>query len=350
MKNVIIVGGIPSPIGGVTSYISRLLTAFPEFFSELADLYPHKDKVYFDPSLEVKHNQFNGVGFKFFLFLLKSNQSIVHFNFSTIRSLMFFLLLPKKNKQKWLLTLHNGDPIGRFEHKFLGGLYNQCFIIALRKFDRIVCLNSNQESIYRRLKVNDDNLFFMDSFVPYTLIEESPESISIKDIFNHVEFEKTIIMNGYCKSFYNFHYAIEYVLSRDDSVLIIALYGDSDENYEKEVRQLIGGSNRVKILYNLEQAEFISLLSQCNVYLRANSIDSFGIAVADAVCLGLKVVASDVCERFSGAILYKHDSKEELFNELDSICLNCSKSVNFEKEDYLDLLLERYSALYEFND
>jgi hypothetical protein len=354
-KKVIVVGGVPSPIGGVTSYISRLVLAFPTLFETLLDLYEHKDKVFLDSSLGVNHEVFNGIRITFLSYLLKKNNYIIHFNFSTLKALIFLFLLPKRSLQKWVLTLHNGNPARNFNNSWSAVIYKKIFKVTLKKFDKIVYLNDKQYELYLILGVDMHKLVDLDSFVPFSEIKQCSKPLLINDLFPKVDFEHSIIMNGYCKEFYNFHHGIEYVLSRKNSVLIIALYGDTDDSYERDLINLIGSSNRVKVMRNLNQAEFNRLLAQCSIYLRANSIDSFGIAVADAVCLGLKVIASDICSRFDGAITYKTGNRKELFKLLDDINSDDINSDDsgfspFVKEDYLKVLFDKYTELYDFTD
>ncbi|MDB4001173.1 glycosyltransferase [Oceanospirillaceae bacterium] len=352
LKKVIIVGGIPSPIGGVTSYIYRLLLAFPNNYFSLIDLYPHRSKVYLDSSLNIKHEIFNGIRLSFIIYLFRKVDYVIHFNFSTFGAVPFFLLMPKRNLQKWILILHNGDPIKNLDRSCFYFIYKKIFECALKKFDRIVYLNDKQYKVYISFGVDEKKLISMDSFVPLSENEDLSVPISIDDLFIDVDFGSSIIMNGYCKSFYNFHHGVEYVLERNHSVLIIALYGDEDEAYKSELMDLIGKSDRVKIVENLDQNKFNNLMAQADIYLRANSIDSFGIAVADAVCLGIKVVASDVCKRFDGAILYNVNDRNELFGVLDDIyLLDVSKiNISFNKANYLNDLAIKYSLLYEFDD
>ena len=43
-KETIIIGGIPNPIGGVTTFLSRLIKAYSQYVVMLLDLYPSEDK------------------------------------------------------------------------------------------------------------------------------------------------------------------------------------------------------------------------------------------------------------------------------------------------------------------
>jgi hypothetical protein len=47
-------------------------------------------------------------------------------------------------------------------------------------------------------------------------------------------------------------------------------------------------------------------------------MDSYGIAVADAINYGAIVIASDVCERYHGCRTYSHTKKCDFFAALDS--------------------------------
>jgi len=83
---------------------------------------------------------------------------------------------------------------------------------------------------------------------------------------------------------------------------------------------------------------FNQCLAQSDCLLRLNSVDSFGIAVADAITLDVPVVASDVCERFPGAVIvsdFDYDTIDLAIEQ--ALATKQSKKLAVSKRFYFDL-------------
>jgi len=338
MKKVIIIGGIPSPIGGVTSYIYRLITTFPVFFSNIYDLYPHKDKFH---SSFVPLHVFKGYwDYKFLQSIISKKDITFHFNFSTTKSLLLFLFLYKRQSTVWILTLHNGDLNSDF--------IPQCVInFLLNKFDKVVALSKLQQQYYKSSANIKFQIVNMDPFVPCDYDTDLQIPVEYNK-FKNVNVNKSIIlMNGYCKPFYKFEDGIEFVMKNINYCLVIVLYGDRDPMYRALLENRAACSNNILFLEGVEQSVFFKLLKDIDIYLRANTVDSFGIAVADAVCLGKKVLASDICERFHGAQVFKTFDKKDMFRKLESLSINVEPVSKSRHKKILEQQFLKYMSLYK---
>jgi len=92
---ITIIGGFPKPIGGVTTFVSRL--AARNVVSEVIDLYPSRQK-YLPTSYRGKTHFVRGpLMFLFYYWgrLFHWSGRLLHFNFSRSWSILIFLLLPK---------------------------------------------------------------------------------------------------------------------------------------------------------------------------------------------------------------------------------------------------------------
>jgi len=346
MKTVTIVGGVPAPVGGVTSYISRLINYFPEYFYQVLDLYPYVKKEVISNTLNIDHKIFKGLlSIGCIYELMKIKNGIVHFNFSTAKALFPLILIWKRSNVKWVLTLHNGKPDSNINQILPGFLLKYCFKYSLTKFDRISSLNDYQSNFYNKYDVYSECVIDMDTFVPYIKAISGDLPMSFVEFRKKHQRESIILMNGYGKRFYNFHLGVEFVNTNSDYLLVIVIYGDIDDVYYQELMYLIGDNDRVLIIEGIEQSIFLNLLGNVHIYLRANSIDSFGIAVADAVCMGKTAIASDVCKRFPGCYLYVDGEKEQLFNLLETKHL-VNEEIDFNQEYYFKQLKNVYEKLY----
>ncbi|MGI6407465.1 MAG: glycosyltransferase [Thiopseudomonas sp.] len=304
MKKIFVVGGIPNPIGGVTSFISRL--ADRNMVDCVIDIYPgsikrvpdnYKGQVFFKKGVFFFYISYL---FGFFGFYNR----VFHFNFSRPKSLFLFLLMPKY-KNKFHLTLHHGDL--RFND--LSFVEKIIYRLSLRKFDCLYSLSDIQRCFYISMGVNENRINLTSSYVP-------PVKSSNKNITNFKgspvdEFvfgkELVFVSSGYPSDFYNHDWCIEVLKEYPEAKLIVFLYGSGNKNdyYESLI-----DSDDLKVIWDASQEYFNFILSKCDVYLRPSSKDSFGIAVADAINFGLVALASDVCKRYPGAYLFENNNYE----------------------------------------
>ena len=260
-RRVLVVGALPNPIGGVTSFIYRL--ASENYINKIADL--QSSNVKFIPkSFKGQVLYFKGVLEFIVSYLLssrlKKDVTDVHFNFSTTRSLLIFGLIPFKGNRTFHLTLHHGILKSHFP------------------------------------------LFF--------------EKVLLSRVVDEfLTGEKLVICSGYCTKLYNHDWVIKLINEvATDSQLLVFLYGNIDDEYLMTLKYYSKFSKRVKLIFNASQDSFNFYLSKAALYIRPTEIDSFGIAVADAVNFGVKVLASDVCKRYPGAYLFTPSNYDSLVN------------------------------------
>jgi hypothetical protein len=67
-------------------------------------------------------------------------------------------------------------------------------------------------------------------------------------------------------------------------------------------------NNVLKISRDKSKSEFLAVLAKARMFARPNNVDSFGVSVLDALQVGTPVVASDVCERPIGAVVFQTDN------------------------------------------
>lgn len=288
VKNIVVVGGLPHPIGGVTTFISRLVKS-ERSVSVLFDLYPSAHKEL--PAEYCGNYIYSGFKIitvlKLFLYAAIKKNLNVHFNFSTPRSLMLLRWLPKK-KSKWALTLHHGN---------LGKMQPWMARVLSRKVDVFLPLNSTQQQWYSSVGVQ--KIVSSSSYLP------AGEPLRNRDLQAEIikyrnEYDRIIICSGYPTDIYNHEVAYELMALRSKDLLICCLYGPG--GLRDKLIKLSDGKNII-VKDSLDENGFNFLLKNSDLYLRLNSEDSFGIAVADAVNFGVRVIATNVCARYPGAII-----------------------------------------------
>lgn len=288
---IAIVGGIPHPIGGVTTFIRRVIRCSPNV-SVLFDLYPSVKKniptEFFGNYICNKRKLLTILSlFKFCLF---GRDDVIHFNFSTPKSLLLLLFLPKKDSI-WLLTLHHGEL--KFDrHKFIKKL-------ALKKINFALSLNLKQRTWYETCLASKqiiDSTSYVQPSKPLPDLKFIERTKKIRDAG-----EKILICSGYPNDIYNLVMIVKMMAIRPNDVLVCCLYGVGP--LLSEIRQLAKNLNNVYLFESLSEDEFNYLLYSSDLYLRINTLDSFGISVADAVHMGIGCISTNVCPRYPGTWL-----------------------------------------------
>ncbi|AQZ80181.1 hypothetical protein MWMV7_MWMV7_02787 [Acinetobacter calcoaceticus] len=303
-KETIIIGGIPNPIGGVTTFLSRLIKAYSQYVVMLLDLYPSEDKRIpknFSGHYKLAKNKIIAI-FLVFLAQLKYRNKNFFFNFSSGNSLVFFVFLPKINNE-WSLMLHHGHLTSRLPKILLKFILN--------KFDTIYTLSARQADFYKSINPQY-SLISESSYVPASFIDiDESEKLPLKIVTDSKL--KVVVGSGFPRALYQHHLLIDLINRNQNAYLFLFLYGEGELKH-----QLLNLNHpRIKVFIDKEEDIFNYYLSNADLYVRPTLEDSFGIACADAIEFGVPVIASDVCKRYSGVQVY--NTEEFLFLKSRSV-------------------------------
>ncbi len=318
-------GAIPHPIGGVSSYLHRLCQKVE--VDVFLDLYPSDSKSC--EGLKIKDYRvspfkgtFKYVWLAYQLLILRVH--LVVYNFSTFKALLPMLLFPKF-AERYHCVLHNGTPFSH-THK------NSSTVVKLlrNKVDCCFSLNDTQRDFYR-----SNNIKYRDykSYVPVIC----PSN----DNFDN----NRVILSGYPTDIYNFSWIEKIAPNYKRLQFDIYLYG---EGYEKQAASLAEKLNKicnVRVYRNTPPDEFFQKLTNAAYYIRLNSVDSFGIVVADSVNLGLKVLASDCCERYPGTYLFDTGSYGSFADAFQALI--CGELLQLRTQKSIYDYLKGYSKVIE---
>jgi len=301
--SVIVVGGIPEPVGGVTNYIYRLARSEKEKIKAVFDLYPAGIKKDIYPVRHIETARFPLLSL--FRYLLRAKDDI-YFNFSGVLGLLVLLFLPKRRGVRWFLTLHNGAIKARLDKSRV----IRCLAaLGARRVNQIGYLSPSQRQAYESLGVKEERLLKMTSFIPTNLADIEPIDI---DHFPEInEFLKAeisyFVISGYPTKIYQ-HLEVlkvfEELWKAGYSIKLVAFwYGDDSDGILETLKERFSENENAHFYWGADADKFLSVLSKSSGYIRMNTVDSFGVAVAEAVTLGVPVIATNVCSRYGGANL-----------------------------------------------
>lgn len=343
VAEVALVGSLPNPIGGVSTYILRCLNCFENYFyDEVIDPYASEYKV----NIPITHHVTKYKGILKWLWLSymvsTSKSRVIHFNFSSARSLIIALISFKGSK-KWVVTLHNGNL--NVKSRF----YRLVIQFAVSRMDNVLYISDKQKFFYQSLlgKKTVDKLINLDSYLPppLTYIDTKlPTDFSVfSSKFNHLG-----LANGYAKNIYCFDFLIKFAKENPDIGIILVVYGDS---FDLETSELLAYAaeelKNVLIMSSVNPDVFLAMLNTVDIYLRPNYVDSFGIACADAILFGKKVVASDVCNRFQGCTLFEAGNYRDFEKKVKNAFYSNSPLISsINKCDLIETKKAIYSHIY----
>lgn len=310
-QKVLLVGGIPRPVGGVTQHVWRLAAQLGGTRTQVLDLYPGAGK-YPLPDVPIRtapnHSLLRSCWF--LRQLWETAAPTIHFHFSTVRriSLLDVVLKTVSRGRRHVLTLHHGELMLGWRE--LTPRQQRAFVRSLNAFDQIVTLSHQQTEFYESIgRIPSELLLPATSYVPLTdsllkSLECSRDPLaSIPQLGTET---RILVASGYPEDIYQHElclHALDELKSSFPSHLVLCLYGSPrSQSYLKQLLKQCE-RNDVTVLWDLDFAEFMSILRRASLYLRPTLVDSFGLAVADAINAGVPAVASDVCQRYPGAFL-----------------------------------------------
>jgi hypothetical protein len=303
LNNFYFVGRLPArgEVGGVTTFTYNFATKFlrdkPNF--HLIDLYdsPGKDIPTGVDCIFLK-GRFSFVLIKLFVFQLK-HKGVYFFNFSSVLSVVYFLLVPKRKLSKWIVVFHNGDQASKYIN--LNWFLKYFIKKGLSKFDRIGYLSSKQKD------------FFDDRFSP-PLYHVSPYVVTGKNYFlkKCVQSKSKILVSGFPKKIYRILEILNVLQDLRkmgfEVDVVVCIYGKGDDTFINKIKHFVNENQSwVQIYSHLSADQFKGIMEVCDLYLRMNAVDSFGLVCAEAIDMGLDVIATNVCERYPGVNLIDVD-------------------------------------------
>ena len=360
---VLIVGPLPPPIGGVSSHIAGLanLLVSNSLNCTVIDSYPAKgDKIKIEG---ITHTTCGGHFryLKVISVLCRTNKrknEVIHFHFSSIigKILPLSLLLPKF-KRKFFLTVHHGNQTQIFNES--NWLLKLLAKLVLGRMDMVFALSQAQLEFFLSIGIPQKKILLWR--VPALLPIVSNEELLPKSIHNLHPVENggplsILLTSGYSNEHYQFEDCLK-LLNKASALfpccLIVCFYGISqNKKYEEQLRNKLSQYSNVFIVEALPPSGFHALLSRASIYLRPSKVDSYGLAITEALNLDIPCVASDICERDDRCITYPLGDYEKFEQKSLNILtlgrqLKYRQSIEALQTDGLKVIIDCYKSMFE---
>lgn len=317
MKNqILIIGKIPPPTGGVTIHVSRIIEKLK------------KDNVNY-VFIDLKYKNLLSIFFK----ILKYKNVHLHSNSTFFQ--FYFILLTKILNKNSILTIH--AEIGQHNLQ----LKNQLESISIKYAKFPILLNIKS---YNIAKIINENTILDSAYIsPSEIINLPIELLKKINKFKEI-YKKIFCTNAYNRVFdknENELYGIDeliQIFKQNDYLLIICDPSGSYKNYYK--------NNEFKNVYFINyNIHFVSLLHHVDGFIRNTTSDGDSISIHESLQLNKPVFCTNVVDRPNNVILYKN-ALLELPNLLD---LN----INSDSNNYIlkeNKIFDLYKKLIQEND
>lgn len=335
-RKVVLIGTLPPPIGGVTLHVSRLAVLLESscLDVEFVDFRPRTKS----GGLSIR---------RYFMAWCKatwaSRSSLVHYHLNNWMEIVFLLVIGLCTRSRLITTVHSLRP------EQLSILQRISLFIVTKSSTRFVAPSMTVKRSLMDLHVEQDRITVIDTFLPPSeseLQEELPT-----EVMRFVNRQNSIVVANAFKLYldrdgidvYGLDMCIE--ACRDISgvsfVFCTPVIGDQTY-YQRCLRKIEKYGIDDRFLIVEKRLSLVSLLRYASVFVRPTSTDSFGISVAEAISCGVPAIASDVCERADGAILFQSRNMAEFKSRIVASISESKEPINRIPIDYV----QRYVDLY----
>jgi glycosyltransferase involved in cell wall biosynthesis len=304
-EDVLLVGSYPPPFGGCSVHMARLHHALARDRSvSVVDMYgaPRLD----DAAGILRLGSPRALRVPRTIAALRRLRSpIVHFHASSMDAFLLIahpMLSLLGRDSRSIVTIHGGAFVDRF--KAGPGWRRGLLRGVLRRFDRVVAVNGEQEQFMAQLGVAPDRMRVIPAFLP-PVAEHSGRVQAALASLAHCE--RTLVTSGSGLAYYGFHVVLEglRILRRNGRRLglVICLYHTVDDAYIASLRAEYGDVD-FTIVRDFAPPEFAALLAAAGGYVRATDRDGDAVAVREAMYFGVPVFASHCAPRPAGVIVF----------------------------------------------
>lgn len=313
-KRILLVGGFPPPLGGVSVYASRLYHLLKK---------RGYNARYFNLSKKEYFRYQSCISLLIYLFFLQFD--IVHLLSLDLKLFRLIFFVKKIKNISIYITDHNPRA---FEINSIADIefYKKC----LTHVDYLVVVADHILHEYKKnTKDLPRNILIKNAFLPPPLEDETRilETYN-KSVLSFIEHHKPVIVANafqieFCKNIdlYGLDMCIEVtsLLKKEypDIGFIFAL-----ANEDKNSNYVILMKNRIKELgiennfyFMTGQKDLWPIFKMADLMVRPTYTDGYGISIDEALYFGCPAIASDVCKRAEGTIYFKNRDITDLYDK-----------------------------------
>lgn len=358
---IILIGLYPPPYGGISVHVKRL---YKKLIKVGIDT-----KIYSLNNVRTEDKNINYFSLKkhfFKLFFLKKD-TIIHFHGSSYKARILLAMIAYIFRKKVIMTVH-GVSLEE-EYNNLNRIGKRIYKFFLNKISYLIVVNPQIKEWCIQNNILKEKIEVIPSYINPSIDKQDYKKID-EQVWSFIEErreEKNLLItaNGNVRFYnnedlYGLDLLIELVKSLREKKyrvsLIFALLG-YEEHSNKERIYFEKLLNKIKeyslekfiYFYKVKNTEYYPILEKCDIFIRPTNTDGYGISVVEALYLKKISIASDVCIRADGTILFKNRNIKELLFQVENIIKNYKierkKLNNIEIKEYFEEILKIYKVL-----
>ncbi|MCT8975973.1 glycosyltransferase family 4 protein [Clostridium sp. CX1] len=352
--NIAIIGNYPPPIGGVSVHIERLAKNLKE---------KNVDYIVYDISKKKKYTDLNVIYIKslkmwIIKYLFSFNNSIVHCHEKNWYLLFILCIITKLHKAKLILTLHSF----RENVKEFNFIKRKIFNFCIRNIDCFIAVGENEKNKIIKYGGSSSKIEVIPPYINPRYSNEDDKKIPqyVWEFINNKDI--CILANAFKISFYKNEdlYGLDMCVElckklkdnyKSKSVGIIFCLPDIGhyQYYNKIKNEIVRLDLNDDFLIVNENIPMYPITRRCHIFIRPTNTDSYGLSIAEAIHYNIPSIASDVCKRPRGTILFQNRNIEDLYLKVLNVLEDYNKAKeivsNIKIYDNLEELLNLYNSL-----
>ena len=329
MNNLLIIGALPPPVGGITIHLERFKEYLKNSSTWNVNILDLRKRILYNSEIEEKS-----------LFKILScyfNANIIHIHMDNNLKLLIVLL--SRILFKKVIYTHHKSTVQNKLVLFLTNLFSNHTILVNDKTIEKKYFFKNKTSI-------------IPAFIPPQKIEKIENKL-IESFISNYSYKIASYCFGYHpyngNDLYGFDLIIDSFLllienNQINNTLLVLINPSNDEvNYEKLYADKDLGSN--KILLIKEKVDFCSLINEVDLTIRATRIDGDSLSVRESLFFNTPVIASDATFRPEGTVIYQNGNAKDLSSKIFDLYKNKELNYNYKNIDYAQMVLNIYDDL-----
>lgn len=336
---LIILGTKPPPLGGVTVHILRLTEMLERnnISFKFFDLRPKK---------KLKLNIWRYLKNFLSIFICEKKENI-HYQLNNWMEAAFLSILCRMFNKKLVYTVHSFT----LNIKSVGFFKKIAIHISKKNVDLFIAPSETIKQLLIENAFSKEKITVLDTFLPpsekelnQTVPSEVLRFVSTGDKIILAN-ASTLYLNKNGIDVYGLDMCIQACSKIQDVKFLYCIPMIGDQKYYQkclaEIKRL-GIKNRFKIYNN--EVSLVSVFPYCDLFVRPTVSDSFGISVAEALLSNVPAIASDVCERAEGTVLFESRNVDDFILKIEE-CLETKKRYEYIRQDFLIKYLKVYKNL-----
>ncbi|WP_438349870.1 glycosyltransferase family 4 protein [Paenibacillus sp. FA6] len=350
---IIMIGPVPPPVGGISVHIKRIQKRLRDEGIQ-CDVYNEAN------DCRIEDNIYSLQGYKRFLFKIPFIRGDL-FHFHTInRTVRMLLGCYKIFGKKIILTVHGESLMQQIKNS--NAVVRFLLLKSLQTIDQIVCVNEEDTQELVRLGFSEHKVITIPAYIQPVECESNDLAIP-NEVLTFIEGAKFVITaNGFIrfhqrKDLYGVDLLIDLLkklteMNYDVRILFatlgVASQSVDERNYYSFLRKRIKMFNLEDrfLFYEVSNTELFPLVRKSHLFVRPTTTDGYGVSIAEALYYSIPSIASDVCKRPDGTILFQsrniHDLIQQVQDVMNNYPVHKQRASVLEQRDYAMDLLEVY--------